>query len=62
MKKVLILVEGQTEEQFIKRLLSDDFKNKGIYLKAIILVKQKKSRAGRIIKEGLRVINGFVFR
>jgi len=32
MKKILILVEGQTEEKFIKELLVPYFENKSIYI------------------------------
>ena len=52
MKKVLILVEGQTEEKFIKELLVPYFVNKSIYIVPII-VSTSREKSGSKYKGGV---------
>jgi len=52
MKKILILVEGQTEEKFIKELLVPYFENKSIYIIPII-VSTSRRKSGSKYKGGV---------
>jgi hypothetical protein len=52
MKKVFILVEGQTEEKFIKELLVPYFENKSIYIVPII-VSTSRRKSGSKYKGGV---------
>jgi hypothetical protein len=52
MKKVLILVEGQTEEKFIKELLVPYFENKSIYIVPIIISTSRR-KSGSKYKGGI---------
>jgi hypothetical protein len=52
MKKVLILVEGQTEEKFIKELLVPYFENQSIYIVPII-VSTSRRKSGSKYKGGV---------
>ncbi len=51
-KRVLILVEGQTEERFVKEVLAPDFWPKGLYLTPTILV-TKRVKDGPNFKGGV---------
>jgi hypothetical protein len=42
MVKVFVLVEGQTEEKFIKKLLEPHLQQFGVYLVAILLTTKQK--------------------
>jgi hypothetical protein len=53
MNKILILVEGQTEEKFIKELLVPYFKNKSVYITPIIISTSRR-------KNGLKYKGGVV--
>jgi len=53
MKKVLILVEGQTEETVVRDVLSPYLANRGAYLEPIIL-KTKREKWGTTFKGGIR--------
>lgn len=52
MKKILILVEGQTEEQFVKNILNSTFDSKGVFLTPII-VTTKTVKNGPNFKGGV---------
>ncbi len=51
-KRVLILVEGQTEERFVKDVLGPFFWDKGLFFQATILV-TKRVKAGPNFKGGV---------
>lgn len=53
MKKVLILVEGQTEEQFVKRILNPHLSNFNIYTEPKIIT-TKKVKSGPDYKGGIK--------
>ena len=52
MKKILILVEGQTEEQFVKNILNPTFNLKGIFLVPTIIT-TKVVKSGPNFKGGV---------
>lgn len=52
MRRCLILVEGQTEEQFVKRVLADHLQPRGIYVTPTI-VNTKRVKDGPNFKGGL---------
>ena len=52
MKKILILVEGQTEEKFIKELLVPYFENQSIYIVPII-ISTSRGKSGSKYKGGV---------
>ena len=56
--KVLILVEGYTEEQFIKTVLSPHFERKGIFLTPTIIT-TKSTVAGKDHKGGVTTYRHF---
>ena len=56
--KVLILVEGYTEEQFIKIVLSPHFEQKGIFLTPTIIT-TKETVAGKYHKGGVTTYRHF---
>ena len=45
-----ILCEGQTEERFVKEVLSPYFQQFGIFPKPILLITSKKKRQGGNVK------------
>lgn len=47
MKRVIILCEGQTEEQFVKRILVPYFTPQGIYANPIILTTKRYTSGGK---------------
>ena len=47
MKRVMILCEGQTEEQFVKRILVPYFTPQGIYANPIILTTKRYASGGK---------------
>jgi Domain of unknown function (DUF4276) len=51
-KRVLILVEGQTEERFVKDVLAPEFWNQALYLEATILM-TKRVKDGPNFKGGV---------
>lgn len=53
MKKVLILVEGQTEETVVRDVLSPYLRSRDTYLEPIIL-KTKREKWGTTFKGGIR--------
>ena len=57
--KALILVEGQTEEQFIKTVLSPHFEQKGIFLTPTIIT-IKRTLAGKDHKGGVTTYQYFL--
>ncbi len=52
MKRILILVEGQTEEQFVSSILQEYFMQAQCYLQPVIL-RTKRTGAGQIYKGGV---------
>ncbi len=52
MKKVFVLVEGPTEEMFVKNVLTDFFTAKSIFLYPV-LVRTRKERNGKMFKGGI---------
>ena len=58
--KVLILVEGYTEEQFIKTVLSPHFERKGIFLTPTIIT-TKSTVAGKDHKGGVTTYRHFSY-
>ncbi|MGB9873201.1 MAG: DUF4276 family protein, partial [Anaerolineae bacterium] len=52
MKKVLVYVEGQTEETFVRDVLDPHLSLQGIYLKPI-LARTKRTRSGTVFKGGI---------
>ncbi len=50
-KKILILVEGQTEESFVKLTLNDYLKSQGVFIVPII-IKTKEMKSGPSYKGG----------
>jgi hypothetical protein len=57
-KRILILVEGQTEERFVKDVLAPHFLAAGVYLSATILV-TKKVKDGPNFKGGITSFRKF---
>lgn len=51
MKKILILVEGQTEERFVKDILSPFFTSQEIYLRSVIV-------GTKVVKDGTKYKGG----
>ena len=56
MQKMLVLVEGQTEEKFVKEVLTPHLHNYGKYLIPTI-VNTKKVKSGSNFKGGLAPID-----
>ncbi|NJN51086.1 MAG: DUF4276 family protein [Gammaproteobacteria bacterium] len=52
MKRLLVLVEGQTEETFVKEVLNDYFVSKGIFLTPV-LATTKRVRVGKNFRGGI---------
>ncbi len=52
MKRILILVEGQTEEKFVKDIMNPIFDTKGLFLTPII-IRTKEVKAGPNFKGGV---------
>ena len=52
MAQVLILVEGQTEERFIKQVLMPYLQLKGVFITPVI-IKSKRTKQGTSFKGGL---------
>ena len=46
MKRVYIICEGQSEEAFVKHILSQHFENLQIYLTPIIIPTSRKQKGG----------------
>jgi len=57
-KRVLILVEGQTEERFVKDVLAPAFLNRGLYFFPTILV-TKRVKGGSNFKGGVTTFGKF---
>ena len=52
MKRVLILVEGQTEETFVRDLLEPHLSRRGVF-PVPILAKTKRTTSGQTFKGGI---------
>lgn len=46
MKRIYVIVEGQTEEEFVKSLLQDYFLQKGVFIIPLIVRTSKKDKGG----------------
>ena len=46
-KRVLVIVEGQTEERFVKQVLQPNFESRNVYLQPIVLASKREISGGK---------------